>query len=441
MRAMRWGTPTLQAKVELLNDEATELTPEARVALAAMSRADEYAAQTLTDVLLSRFPVGRTVADGPAASVRQVLIMPVGDRCNLACSYCYEVERRATPSTARMDLDVLRRILANVMPYVSPPFLFAWHGGEPLLMGLKFFREALSLIRDAAGRQPVRLAIQTNGTLLDTEWAELFREHNVEIGLSLDGPAELHDRQRMQPSGGGSYHDVVRGIRTLRAAGLPFHVISAISGPFARIPGSAAKLFGHFKDLGIGKYDIHPVLTHAVPGNLMNLGPGEFSRFAIDLFEQWLSEGDGRIEIGFFDHFFQGMTGQSPDTCYLSGACVNVVGVGPDGAVIPCTRPFDSTYTFGNLSVTPLPQIVQGPVFRRFTREELLARKNTAACEWSSICNGGCPHDRQRNGQQSVDGININCTCSEGGKGGYPEIFSYIRTRVDSILKCGAVHS
>lgn len=433
-RAMRWDNSTLQTKVELLNEDTREFAPEVRVALAAMARADEYAAEIVTDALFEKSVPTQSGTDGPPVSVRQVMIMPVGDRCNLACSYCYEVERRGTPSPARMDLDVLRRILANVMPYVRAPFMLAWHGGEPLLMGREFFRAALDLVYDAAAGQPIRLAIQTNATLLDAEWTELFREHNVEIGLSLDGPPELHDRQRAHLLGGGSYDDVTRGVHALRAAGLPFRVIAVVSGPYAKTPHSAAKLFDHFKNLGIQRYDVHPVLTHASPDKLMNVTPIEFSRFTIDLFERWLSEGDSRIEINFFEHFFQGMTGQSPDTCYLSGACSTILGIAADGSVIPCTRPFDPAYTFGNLSTTPLPEIVQGPRFRQFKREDRLAQRHTSTCEWSSVCNGGCPHDRQRDGRQAVNGRNVNCTCEVGGEGGYPSMFSYMRSRVENVL-------
>ena len=128
------------------------------------------------------------------------------------------------------------------------------------------------------------------------------------------------------------------------------------------------------------------------------------------------------------------MTGQKSETCYLSGACTTVLGVGPQGATIPCTRPFDTSFTFGNLAERTLPDVLRDPAFQRFQREEAAGRSDVASCQWSGQCAAGCPHDRVRDGRQAIDGANIYCTCHTDGQGGYPEIFNHIRCRVEALL-------
>ncbi len=406
-----------------------------RVALAAMARADEYAATTLTNAF---YPVAAPTTRGPtaaiAAPIRELLVMAVGDTCNLACRYCYETARRGQGPERRMRLETLRSILENVLPYVRPPFLLAWHGGEPLLMGREFFREALRLVREVAGGDWVMMGLQTNATLLDAEWVDLLRSHSVGVGVSLDGPPAVHDAQRISINGGGTYTQTLRGINALRDGGVPFGTIAVIDAAHARRPDGARELFEHFADLGIQHYDVHPSFTHTAAGREVNLTPAEYSRFMIDLFECWIAEGDPTIRIGFFEHFFQGMTGQEPDTCYLSGACVSVLGVGPQGWAIPCTRPFDAAFTFGNLALRPLPDILQDTAFQRFKRDEAAGRKELPSCTWGGICAAGCPHERARDGRQAIDGRNVYCTCHPGELGGYPAIFRHIHERVEATL-------
>ena len=433
---MGWSSATRAAKARRMCEPDKGASPAARVALAAMARADEYAATTLTGALFTVAPPSpRRSTVPPVTPIRELLVMTVGDTCNLACRYCYEAARRGQGPDRRMRIETLRRILDNVLPYVRPPFLLAWHGGEPLLMGREFFEVALDLVRDVAGGDWVMMGLQTNATLLDAGWAELLRKHSVGVGVSLDGPPAAHDAQRVTPNGAGTYAQTLRGIGALRDAGVPFGTIAVIDAAHAATPGSAKALFEHFGELGIRSYDVHPSLTHTAAGRWANLSPADYSRFMIDLFERWIGEGDPDIRIGFFEHFFQGMTGQKSETCYLSGACASVLGVGPQGWAIPCTRPFDAAFTFGNLAERSLPDILRDPPFQRFKREEAAGRGDLRSCQWSSLCAAGCPHDRVRDDRQAIDGANVYCTCQTGAQGGYPAIFGHIRARIEAIVR------
>jgi radical SAM protein with 4Fe4S-binding SPASM domain len=168
-----------------------------------------------------------------------------------------------------------------------------------------------------------------------------------------------------------------------------------------------------------------------------NLDPVDFARFVNSLFDSWLERGDPEIRIGFFDHFFQGMTGRRPVACYLSGRCTTILGVGPGGTAIPCTRPFDSRFRFGDLTTEPLTQVLESEAFRSFAAEEAAGRERAESCEWGGMCAAGCPHERVANGAQSISGDNVFCTCGTGG-GGYPAIFEHMRARTEAILMAEA---
>ncbi len=435
---MRWSESTRAAISRLVDGGRSTDDPRLRVVLSACRRADESAAGAVLSAL-GRSRRRDADAEDPrsdSVSLKQALLMPVGDRCNLACAYCYESGRRrdAALPVRRMTSSTLESVLGNLLPYVADPFLLSVHGGEPLLAGKEFFERLGALVRAVPAGDRIEIGVQTNGTLIDREWAGLFRRWGMTVGLSLDGPAEVHDAVRKTAGGEGTHADVLRAIGRLEEAGVPFGAIAVVDARRTRSPSAGADLLRHFRELGITSFDFHPAYSHDSSSREWNLGPVEFASFATELFECWLSGGNPDVRIRFFDHFFEGMTGHGPFVCYLSGSCTTVLGIAPDGETLPCTRPFQGAYAFGNLAQRALPEILGGEAFRRFQREEREGRLRIAGCEWAALCAGGCPHERVADGRQAIDGRNVFCTCSDGGAGGYPEIFSHMRRRVEESL-------
>lgn len=446
---MKWSEELRRAvsrRAELPPDERNSISSEARVAMGAMSRAEEFAADNLARALrenAGRRPTGSEESadsrgDGPsgaATDLRQLLVMPVADRCNLACRYCYETERRAGQEPRRMRLDVFEQIIDNVLPFVQRPFDLALHGGEPLLVGKEWFVTALDRLRAAPGGERVNPIVQTNGTLLDEEWGDIFQEYDVGVGISMDGPPELHNAVRVDRKGRGSYEAVERGIRCLQEAGLDFGVITVVNTEQAGRESAAISLFDHFVDLGVRRMNVHPAFSHGDRTRDLNLSPAAYARFMNALFDRWLSHGDPGIQVGFFENFFQSMAGQPARACYLSGNCTTILGVGPEGEAIPCTRPFGPQHNFGNLAEKPVPEILSSPAFGRFEEKEREGQRPESTCVWRSHCSGGCPHERTADGQQNIAGRNVYCTCSDSEPGGYPAIFSHMHDRVEDVVR------
>lgn len=398
-----------------------------------MHRADSYAASSaligLTDKPKPRF------ADVAAPPLDMLLIKPVGDTCNLACTYCYEESRRAKSKSGAISMEEFEWLLDHILPYVQPPFYIYFHGGEPLLWGLDSFARAVDSISRRGVSGWLRLGVQTNATLINRGWARFFRDASINVGVSLDGPRSVHDELRISNNGQGSYRSALRGIQFLQEEGVRFGTISVLSAQHAALAGAADTLFDHFKHIGIFEYDVHPAWAAFGTARSQNVSPRLYADFMIKLFDRWLEENNPSISIRSFEHFFKAMTGILADACYRSGKCTGILGVDPSGDVTPCTRPFDSSYTFGNLIKSPLSEIFRHPKLNEFVAQEKKGRQHNSDCEWSRLCgSGGCPHERTLRDKQAIDGMNIYCTCQTKTVEGYPAIFSHMMQRSETIL-------
>jgi uncharacterized protein len=408
------------------------------ILLGAIRRGDEVAAghfftsamdwSTLT-------PDFRSTGSDSVPAQRMLLLQPVGDQCNLACLYCYEGERRQRGPTKRMSLKTLDNILENVLPHITLPFSIFVHGGEPLLAGKRFFLELAKRIRSYPNGDQITLGVQTNATLIDEGWIDIFQRLNMRIGVSIDGNRKIHDALRVHKDGSGSYAEVCRGIKLLQQHNLPFGAISIVSAPHVLRPGAVQEIYDHYVELGVRNFDIHPASTPSKIGREYNVSPNQYATFMKELFDAWVDGGDPGIRVRSIEHFFQAMAGSSAEVCYRAGKCTSIMGVRADGTAIPCTRPFSSKYDFGSLADSPLPTLQNSLGFKHFVSDERAGRDLTANCKWSSVCgSGGCPHERQSEGGQDITGRHVFCTCRTGETGGYPEVYEYYSTRVSEIM-------
>ncbi|MEE9330186.1 MAG: radical SAM protein [Parvularculaceae bacterium] len=364
-----------------------------------------------------------------------LLLKPVGDICNLGCPYCYEAERRVSLETGRMKFSALRAVLDNLLPFVPKPFEIFIHGGEPLLAGMDYFQRIIDHASSLCDPGDLGWGVQTNGVLLDDAWAGFLKENNFMVGLSLDGPPEVHDNQRPKHNGEGSHTDVVRAIKLLQSHDVAFGVTTVVTPRHALRDGAAAALFEHFRSIGVKLFDAHPAFTPSDGKMPWNLSPVAYSDFMLELFDAWVDHGDPSIKIRSFDEFFKGMTGFSGSTCFRSGRCINIIGVDPDGTTSACTRPFDKKYNFGNLGTEQFDQIVETDGYRAFVADESAGRERSGTCQWTGLCgSGGCPHERMTDGAQDVAGKHVYCTCHTDGRGGFPALFHGMIDRVSGII-------
>jgi uncharacterized protein len=432
-----WDRSTV---ARFLRESAVQASPERRVLRTAISRAF-MVSLSLYSQAIGRARGGRDTdgAEMPYVAnsgkqITSVLIKPVGDICNLRCTYCYEGLEGQRFDNRRMSEATLELIIRDVLAQAPKTVQFLWHGGEPLMAGLPFFKKGMSFER-LHNRRGCRIAntVQTNGLLINQDWIDFFREHCFNVGISIDGPEDIHDRSRIDSKGAGTFQRVVMAAKILQKNGFDLGAIAVIGGEAA---ARAADVFRTFQDLEITAYDIHPRCNIGSHVGEQSIAPADFACFVIELFEQWLESGDPDIRIGTFQDVFEGLIGQSPSTCCSAGGCSNILGFQANGNAVPCTRPFDlSKYTFGNIHKNTVAEIAEGPKFQAFREKDLAAQGRSQHCKWQQICHNGCPQHRQTDGRQDIGGANLYCQCQSGISGGYAAIFEHMVSRINEI--CG----
>jgi uncharacterized protein len=361
-----------------------------------------------------------------------VLIKPVGDRCNLACTYCYEETPAGRYAVAgNMSKELLSKLVEDAFENErGGEITFNWHGGEPLLAGREFYKLAIEFQQQSNTRNvKVVNVIQTNGTIVDDEWITFLKEFDFRVGVSVDGPIDLHDIARVNFAGKGTFDPVIAAIRKLRGADIPLSVITVVTESHL---GRGCDLYRLLASEGVKHFDVHP----AFPGSLGRpaLSPASYSSFVIELFEAWLSGDDIGMSIGVVKDALQAFMGGNPSICYHNGSCSQIVAIEPDGNVVPCTRPFNrELFTFGNATKDKLHEIASNSRSQTFREQDITSQDAAKTCRWYSMCHNGCPQHRPWS-QKDGFGRSFYCTCSRDSEGGNPEIWRYIAERSVQLL-------
>jgi len=332
----------------------------------------------------------------------QLLIKPAGADCNQACGYCFYrgTERyydaaggRGGPH--RMSDDVLRTVVRRYLRLRLPQSVFCWQGGEPTLMGLDFFRRAVQYMeRYGVGGQPVSNALQTNGLLLDRDWCAFLRRYRFLVGLSLDGPRDVHDAYRTFSGGRGSHAEVVRKINLLRQEAVEFNILTVVTDVNVH---RAAEIYRYFRDLGVTHMQFIPCLEtdpETRPPHRCVLAPEAFGEFLCELFEEWLPEATHGVSIRLFDGLIRReLTGNS-GLCYLDGVCGRCPVVEYNGDLYPCDFFVRPEWRLGNIATASLERLLLRRRARMFRGARHLLPEACVECEWADLCRGGCLRDR-----------------------------------------------
>ena len=381
---------------------------------------------------------GQKLPKGDLSSIRAILIKPVNDACNLRCTYCYEGTAEARSSGKVMSKAEIKSIISEVLTSPHRDIQFLWHGGEPLLAGIDFYRYAIEVQKTANVHGTVIYnAFQTNGLLLDSTWIEFIRENKIGVSLSLDGSKYLHDINRIDSHGKGTHSRVLTAINLLQEENMDFNVISVIG---SQHEGRAADYWSFIKNSNIKNFDIHP--SNGIGASEQSpIHPEKFSTFVNSIFDYWLNEGDTNIRIGLFDDFFRLLSGNPPQTCYHAGVCSDIIAVEGNGSVIPCTRPFDrSKYTFGNIHTENLASIIASDRFKSFKKMDLYSQSLSKKCRWYELCHNGCPQQRTTNGKQDVSGAGYYCQCRTNVDGGYFKIWDHAYKKIEEIFSTSTIN-
>ncbi len=380
-------------------------------------------------------------AAGPLTTVPprfHLLAKPSGSTCNLDCTYCFFLSKEALYPNAesRMSEATLEAYISQLLKsHRTPTVTVAWQGGEPTLMGLDFFRRSVEFVEKyRRPGQRVEYTFQTNGVLLDDAWCAFLKEHRFLVGLSVDGPKEIHDVYRVNKGGEGTFDQVMKGWTCLRRHEVDFNIlctVNAANGDHGR------QVYCFFRDeLGAEWIQFIPIIERATPETLpiANLGwsdqPGrkrllytqtgalvtersiggeQYGRFLIDVLEEWIRHDVGRVYVQLFDVTLEALFGQYK-LCIHAPTC----GLGPaleyNGDLYSCDHYVEPEYRLGNIHETPMLELVASPAQQKFGRDkrDSLTRQ-CRECEVLALCHGGCPKDRFATSTDGEPGHNYLC--------------------------------
>ena len=389
---------------------------------------------------------GTDRAPAPPAAFH-LLAKPTGAVCNLDCAYCFFLSKEMLypGSRFRMADELLETYLRQLIEAHagSSEVTVAWQGGEPTLMGLDFFRRSVELTERYLGRdQRAQYTIQTNGTLIDPEWAAFFRENDFLVGISIDGPREMHDTFRVNKGGMGSFHQVMRGLGHLRDARVEWNALTTIHAANAD-HGRAVYRFLR-DDCGAHYIQLIPIIERAaeatedgsVPWTSWRDRPlyvqtgdrvtgrsvtaEQYGRFLIDVFEEWVRHDIGEVFVQMFDVALANWYGEPPNLCIHSETCGLALALEHTGDLYCCDHFVEPAYRLGNIRDTHMRELVASERQRRFglDKRDTLPRY-CRECDVRFACHGGCPKDRFVQTPSGEPGLNYLCA-------GYKAFFHHV---------------
>ena len=368
-----------------------------------------------------------TAAAGAGPPAFHLLAKPTGSTCNLACAYCFflDKERLYPGLRARMSDDMLERYIGQLIEaHRTPEVTIAWQGGEPTLMGLEFFRRAIACAaRHARPGMAVHHTIQTNGTRLNGDWAAFFKEHDVLVGLSIDGPRELHDRYRRDKGGRPTFDRVMRGLAELRERGVAWNALTAVHAGNADHP---AEVYRFLRDeCGATFIQLIPIVERPSRDGVpfgddvteRSVTARQWGRFLSGVFDEWLRRDVGTVYVQLFDVALANWFGEPPGLCVHSPACGTALALEFNGDLYACDHFVEPGYLLGNISEQHLAELVGSARQRRFGQDKRDTLPAVCrSCDVLFACHGGCPKDRFIAAPDGAAGLNYLCA-------GYREFF------------------
>jgi uncharacterized protein len=364
---------------------------------------------------------------GQASREFQVFAKAIGAVCNLGCRYCYYLKKEGLYPKGqpfRMSDSLLEEyIVQHIEASPGQTINFSWHGGEPTLLGLDYFQKitALQGKHRPAGRR-IFNGMQTNGTLLDEKWCRFLKAADFAVGLSLDGPAELHDRHRLFKSGKPTHEQVLRGYHLLRQHRVPVDLLCVIHADNAPYP---ARVYRFFKKIRVEYLTFLP-LVEAGPDNEGGVSPrtvpaASWGEFLCAVFDEWKAEDIGRIKVQIFEETARTALGQEHGLCIFRRTCGDIPVVEHNGDFFSCDHFVDREHCLGNIKETRLVDLLESPAQRAFGRAKWENLPDDCrSCQVLKMCYGGCPKDRFLPSRDGRKGLNYLCA-------GYKRFFTHCR--------------
>jgi uncharacterized protein len=325
-----------------------------------------------------------------------LLIKPASFGCNLRCEYCFYLKKNQLYNGAshHMTDPVLERLVSSYMALDMPSYAFAWQGGEPTTMGLDFFKRVIALQQKyGQGGKSVSNALQTNGTLLDDEWAEHLARYHFLTGISLDGPAELHDRYRLTVDGRGSHAQVLRGIEALRRHHAEFNILTLVNRYNSRKP---LEIYHYLKELGVFYHQYIECVEFDSSGNLAPYAvePEAWADFLCAIFDEWYANDTRTVSVRLFDAILTKMVEGFANVCSMGRDCRQYLVVEHNGDIYPCDFFVRPELKLGNLMNGDWGEFLQHPLYAMFGARKANWNERCQTCEYLAFCAGDCQKNR-----------------------------------------------
>ena len=379
----------------------------------------------------------------PFAKPLYVMLKPAGAHCNLACKYCYYLEKnnlyqnshRHLMSDEMLEQFTREYIEAQTMPQV----LFTWHGGEPLMRSIDFYKKALALQKKYAHGKQIDNVIQTNGTLLTDEWCEFFAKNHWLVGISIDGPQEYHDHYRVTPAGKPSWEKVMQGIQLLKKHRVEWNAMAVVNAYNAEHP---LEFYHFFRDNGCQYLQFTPIverLTEHEDGRTLasladdreipladaSVTPQQWGNFLCTIFDDWVRHDVGKTFVEIFDCTLANWMGVLPGICAYSKECGHAGVMEHNGDVYSCDHFVFPEYKLGNIRELSLIDMLYGEKQQTFSRlKHTSLPRQCKECDMEFACHGECPKNRFEKDKYGEPGLNYLCQ-------GYYQYYSHVAPYMD----------
>ena len=359
-----------------------------------------------------------------------VMAKPIGPLCNLDCTYCYYLEKKnlyRDKKNFKMSEEVLEAYIRQMIDGQDvEEILFVWQGGEPTMMGIDFFEKAIEIQKFYAGKKKISNSFQTNGTLLNAEWCRFFKKNNFLVGISVDGPANLHDKYRKYKNGNPSFHMVMKGIKLLRKFQVDFNTLTVVNNINVGYP---LEVYRFLKKIGSGFIQFIPIVERiaeeADPGELLlvapeysdeakvstwSVNPVKYGKFLTEIFDEWVLSDVGKYFVQIFDVTLANWVGAPPGLCIFGETCGFATALEHNGDLFACDHFVYEDNFLGNILDTPIVKLIQQAEQKKFgyDKRDKLTR-TCIMCEYRFACHGECPKNRIAKTTDGQEGLNYLC--------------------------------
>lgn len=379
----------------------------------------------------------------PFAKPLYVMLKPAGAHCNLACKYCYYLEKNNLYQNSHRHLMTDEMLEQFTREYIEaqtmPQVLFTWHGGEPLMRSIDFYKKALALQKKYANGKQIDNVIQTNGTLLTDEWCEFFAKNHWLVGISIDGPQEYHDHYRITPAGKPSWEKVMQGISLLKKHRVEWNAMAVVNAYNAEHP---LEFYHFFRDNGCQYLQFTPIverLTEHEDGRTLasladnreiplaeaSVTPEQWGNFLCTIFDDWVRHDVGKTFVEIFDCTLANWMGVLPGICAYSKECGHAGVMEHNGDVYSCDHFVFPEYKLGNIKDQSLIDMLYGEKQQAFSRlKHTSLPRQCKECDMEFACHGECPKNRFEKDKYGEPGLNYLCQ-------GYYQYYSHVAPYMD----------